>query len=170
MSHDDRDTTFEERQRRRAALAPGTAAGVDEAMIRDVVHSFYGRIRQDSLLGPIFGDVIGDNWDDHLAKMCDFWSSVLLMTGRYQGRPMPAHIRIDLGKGPKGESAGLSEAHFGHWLDLFRQTVAERCPPQAAALFEDRAQKIAQSLLMGVRFSRGDEPDWLGPTRSEPAR
>src|SRR3546814_13779599 len=67
----------------------------DLPMIHDVVHAFYGRIRQDAVLGPIFDGVIQDRWDYHLAKMCDFWSSVLLMTGRYDGRPMPAHIRSE---------------------------------------------------------------------------
>lgn len=161
MSHDD-DTSLEERQRRRALLAPGNAAGVTEDMIRQVVHGFYGRIRKDALLGPIFEGVIADNWNHHLAKMCDFWSSVLLMTGRYEGRPMPAHIKIRV-----AESMGLDAAHFDHWLTLFRATVRELCPPQAAALFEDRAQRIASSLLQGVRFARGEMPDWLGPVRSE---
>lgn len=166
MAHqDETDTTLAERQARRAQLAPGHAAGVTEAMVHDVVHAFYGRIRADAVLGPIFEGVIKDNWDHHLAKMCDFWSSVLLMTGRYDGRPMPAHIRIDVGQG-----AGLSDAHFAHWLELFRATVQERCPPAAAALFEDRAQKIAASLLQGVQFSRGELPDWLGPVKSEPAK
>ncbi|HEX6958735.1 MAG TPA: group III truncated hemoglobin [Ferrovibrio sp.] len=162
--HDETDSTYEERQARRAAISPGGNAGVDEAMIKDVVHSFYGRIRADEVLGPIFDGVIGDNWDHHLAKMCDFWSSVLLMTGRYAGRPMPAHVKIDVGGGE-----GLADAHFARWLGLFRQTVAERCPPAAAALFEDRAQRIAASLLMGVKFSRGETPDWLGPVKSAPA-
>lgn len=167
MSHDDdspADSSLEQRQARRAQIAPGTAAGVTEAMVHDVVHAFYGHIRGDALLGPIFNGVIGDNWDHHLAKMCDFWSSVLLMTGRYDGRPMPAHVRIDVGNG-----AGLSQAHFAHWLTLFRATVHERCPPAAAALFEDRAQKIAASLLQGVQFSRGEMPAWLGPVKSAPA-
>lgn len=163
--HDDSDSTYPERQARRAALAPGTEAGITEPMIREVVHGFYGRIRQDAVLGPIFENVIRDNWDHHLAKMCDFWSSVLLMTGRYAGRPMPAHIRIRVAEG-----MGLDQEHFDRWFGIFRDTVRELCPPEAAALFEDRAQRIAASLLQGVRFSRGELPDWLGPVRSEPAR
>ena len=162
--HDDSDSTLDQRQARRAALAPGTSAGITEPMIHDVVHAFYGRIRQDAVLGPIFDGVIQDRWDHHLAKMCDFWSSVLLMTGRYEGRPMPAHIRIKVAEG-----MGLDQAHFERWFGLFRDTVRERCPPDAAALFEDRARRIAASLLQGVQFARGELPDWLGPVRSEPA-
>ncbi|MFC3675745.1 group III truncated hemoglobin [Ferrovibrio xuzhouensis] len=167
--HDDTDSTYAERAGRRAKLAPGAQAGVTEDIVHDVVHAFYGRIRADAELGPIFERVIGDRWDEHLAKMCDFWSSVLLMTGRYAGRPMPAHVQIDTGTDGKS-GAGLDATHFARWLGLFRQTVAERCTPEQAALFEDRAQKIAQSLLMGIRFARGETPDWLGAARSEPVR
>lgn len=172
--HDDTDSSYAERATRRAQLAPGAQAGVTEALVHDVVHAFYGRIRQDAELGPIFERVLAGRWDAHLAKMCDFWSSVLLMTGRYAGRPMPAHIKIDTGQseaGADGQSgSGLDETHFARWLGLFRATVAELCTPPQAALFEDRAQKIAQSLLMGIRFARGETPDWLGAVKSEPAR
>jgi hemoglobin len=166
--HDDSDSTYDERAARRAQLAPGAQVGVTEALVHDVVHAFYGRIRADAELGPIFARVIAGNWDTHLAKMCDFWSSVLLMTGRYAGRPMPAHIGIDTGRDGRS-GAGLDETHFARWLGLFRLTLAELCTPPQAALFEDRAQKIAQSLLMGVRFARGETPDWLGAAKSEPA-
>ena len=154
MAQEETDTTVAKRQARRAQIAPGTAAGVTETMVQSVVHAFYARIRADALLGPIFDGVIRGNWNTHLARMCDFWSSVLLMTGRYDGRPMPAHIRIDLGNG-----MGLTPAHFARWLDLFRITVRERCPPPAAALFEERARKIAGSLLRGVQLGRGNPKD-----------
>lgn len=73
---------------------PGVAVGVTEEMIHAVVHAFYAKVRRDPALGPIFARVIGDTWDTHLAKMCDFWSSVLLMTGRFKGTPMAAHARL----------------------------------------------------------------------------
>lgn len=162
------DTTFEERQARRAALSPGRAAGVSEEMVHRVVHGFYARIRSDELLGPVFNGAIEDRWDHHLAKMVDFWSSVLLMSGRYEGRPMAAHLMLDARRGEQGMPR-LGQAHFEHWLALFRATVQELCPPDAAALFIGRAEKIAQSFIMGLRFQRGETPDWLGPVRSEPA-
>lgn len=166
---DQNDSTYAQRQARRAAISPGANAGVDEAMVHAVVHGFYDRIRADALLGPIFNDAIGDRWDHHLAKMVDFWSSVLLMTGRYEGRPMAAHLNLDHKRGEHGMPR-LDEPHFQHWLDLFRETVADLCPPEAAALFVARAEKIAQSFVMGLRFHRGQEPDWLGPVRSEPVK
>jgi len=137
-------------------IGPGVAVGVTEPMIRDVVHAFYATVRVDPALGPIFNRVIGDGWDDHLAKLCDFWSSVLLMTGRFKGAPMPAHVRI----------AEIRPAHFVRWLHLFRQTVKRVCPPEAAALFVAKSEMIAQSLQFGIAASRGELPP-LGP---EPTR
>lgn len=165
----DHDTSFEERQARRAALSPGRAAGVTEEMVHRVVHGFYARIRADDLLGPIFNGAIGDRWDHHLSKMVDFWSSVLLMTGRYEGRPMAAHLMLDAKRGDQGMPR-LDQPHFDSWLALFRDTAQELCPPEAAALFIARAEKIAQSFVMGLRFQRGETPDWLGPVRSEAPR
>ncbi len=130
---------------RRRQLAPGTAVGVDEALIHTVVHTFYARVREDDFIGPIFNRVIAD-WDEHLAKLCDFWSSVLLMSGRFRGAPMVAHVRIE----------EIAPAHFQRWLALFHQTVREVCPPDAAALFVARSDMIAQSLQFGIAASRGD--------------
>jgi hemoglobin len=120
---------------------------LDEQMIHDVVHGFYAAIRSDDLLGPIFnGAISSDAWPVHLAKMCDFWSSTLLRTSRYDGRPLPPHLRIP----------GLGEAHFRRWLTLFRTTVRQVCPPDVAALFVDRAVRIAHSFRLAVAFNRGD--------------
>lgn len=69
-------------------LGPGHAVGITEEMIAEVVHDFHGRVWADELIGPIFDRAIGDGWNAHLAKLCDFWSSVLLMTGRFHGTPM----------------------------------------------------------------------------------
>ncbi len=102
---------------------------------RELVTRFYGRVREDELLGPVFARV--QDWDEHLAKLGDFWSSVVLMTGRYHGSPMRAHLPLSL----VGD-------HFDRWLDLFEQTAREVCPPAAAALFIDKARRIADSFEM----------------------
>ena len=133
---------------RRQRLAPGASVGVTEAMCRQVVDAFYARVRADPELGPIFNGAIGDHWDAHLAKLADFWSSVLLMTGRYKGTPMTVHVAL-----PRAEPE-----QFQIWLGLFRQTVAEICPPPAAALFVEKAEMIARSLQFGIAASRGELP------------
>jgi hemoglobin len=124
--------------------APGLALDIDEPMIRDLVHAFYAKVRLDPLLGPIFNARVAD-WDEHLAKLCEFWSSVTLLTGRYKGNPMVVHVALP-------DIAGL---HFDRWLELFRETAAEICPPAAAALFIDRSLRIASSLTVGIAARRG---------------
>jgi hemoglobin len=120
---------------------------LDEGMIHDVVHGFYAGIRRDALLGPIFnGAIPADRWPQHLSKMCEFWSSTLLRTSRYDGRPLPPHLAI-----PE-----LGEAHFRRWLTLFRDTVRQICPPEVASLFMDRALRIAQSFRLAIAHSRGE--------------
>lgn len=132
----------------RQRLAPGYAVGVTEEMIRAVVDSFYDKVRADPVLGPIFDGHIGDQWHVHMPKMYDFWSSVLLMTGRFKGAPMRVH-------GAMAHEVG--DGHFDRWLDLFGQTVNEVCPPPAAALFMEKARMIASSLSTGMAFVRGDD-------------
>lgn len=117
--------------------------GIDDAMIKTLVHTFYDRVRADPMLGPVFDARIKD-WPPHLAQMCAFWSSVTLMTGRYHGRPMPKHAPLP-----------VSAAHFDHWLELFEATARDVCPPAAADLFVEKARMIAMSLEMGVAMFRG---------------
>lgn len=112
--------------------------GLDEVVLRDLVHSFYNKVRRDAALGPIFAARISD-WGPHLERMVAFWSSVALMTGRYHGRPVPAHTPLPI----KG-------AHFERWLELFREAAHEVCTPAGAAHVTLRAERIARSLHIAV--------------------
>lgn len=131
-----------------ARQGPGVVVGVTEEMIHALVHAFYAKVRKDPSLAPVFNRVIGDGWDVHLAKMCDFWSSVLLMTGRFKGAPMAAHAAI----------ADIRPTHFARWLYLFTQSVRETCPLEATPLFIAKAEMIGQSLQMGIAVSRNTFP------------
>ncbi|QIE57770.1 group III truncated hemoglobin [Pikeienuella piscinae] len=111
-------------------------------MIERLIRRFYDTVRRDPELGPIFDKAIGDDWEPHLRKMFDFWSSVMLTTGRYKGQPVPVHQRID----------SLRPELFEVWLMHFRQTAEEVCPPDAARLFIERAERIARSLTMTLFF------------------
>ena len=131
---------------------------LDEDMIRDVVHGFYDRIRSDELLGPIFNSrIAAADWPVHLAKMCDFWSSTLLRTGRYDGRPLPHHVSI-----PE-----LDEPHFRRWLTLFRETVHALCPEGVADLFMDRALRVAHSFRLAIAFHRKQDTLTIQPISEE---
>jgi len=124
-----------------AALMAET--GLDEAMLGRLVRGFYAKVRADAVLGPIFAERIRD-WEPHLARMTDFWSSVALMTGRYHGQPVPAHAGLPVEWG-----------HFERWLELFGETAREICPPAGAAHVVVRAENIARSLHMAVETERG---------------
>lgn len=114
--------------------APGIAVGIDEELIRAVVEAFYARVRTDADLGPIFQRIL--DWPAHLARMCDFWSSVILITGAYKGDVIGQHLPLP----------GLTERHFGRWIELFEATTKELCTPQQAAVFSLRAAKIAEAI------------------------
>ncbi|MGH8259149.1 MAG: group III truncated hemoglobin [Steroidobacteraceae bacterium] len=117
--------------------------GIDEAMIERLVRTFYGKVRADALLSPVFAERVAD-WEPHLKRMGEFWSSVALMSGVYHGRPMEKHLPLP-----------VDARHFDRWLDLFRSTAREVCAPVAAEHFIERAERIAQSLEMGIAVRHG---------------
>jgi hemoglobin len=112
-----------------------------EAEIKALVHGFYAKIRSDESLGPIFNRAISD-WDPHLEKMCDFWSSVMRMSRRYHGNPMAAHLRLKT----------VRPEHFQRWLALFAETARELFEPELAKGFTARAENIARSLQLGMFY------------------
>lgn len=139
-----------EERRQRLSREMQERTGIDETMIATLVRSFYAQVRRDPLIGPIFEERVED-WDLHLEKLCAFWSSVMLMTGRYHGRPMQAHMPLP-----------ISEEHFDRWLALFETTAKTICPPNAAAHFIERAHRIADSLELGIASQRREirTPRW----------
>ena len=114
----------------------------DEEGLKGVVRLFYARIRQDAELGPIFNDAIQD-WPGHLEKLTDFWSSVMLTTGRYKGRPVPAHLK---------HADRITPALFQRWLALWENTTNEVLTPQAAQALQAKAARIAESLQLALFF------------------
>jgi hemoglobin len=116
---------------------------IDEAALKQLVKSFYDRVRADRLIGPVFNDAIAD-WPDHLEKLQAFWSSVMLTSGRYKGQPLPAHIR---------HGARIDAAAFDRWLALWGQVTGEMFDPAIAARFQDKAARIAESLQLGIQFA-----------------
>jgi len=128
--------------------------GIDEAMIERLVRAFYERGRRDPLIGPVFESKVHD-WEAHIARLCAFWSSVALMSGRYHGQPMAAHLTLP-----------IDTPHFDRWLELFTETADDICPPAAAAHFIERAHRIADSLELGIAAGKGE----IRPRRVRPSR
>jgi hemoglobin len=121
------------------------------------VAAFYAKARRDEIIGPVFNRVIpAERWPEHIATITDFWWSMLLGTQRYMGRPMPKHLAI-----PE-----LGDAHFQRWLTLFKQTAEDLCPPQIAALFVDRAERIGYSFRIRIAQYRGEDSMAVRPQRA----
>ncbi len=132
-------------QARAKKTADALAIGIDDALISKLVERFYGAIRTDFLLGPIFAAHITD-WTPHLARMKDFWASVTLESGRFRGSPMVKHIAV----------GGLDQGHFDRWLHLWNEAVqAVVRDARAAEVFRSAAGRIATSLLTGIQIHRG---------------
>lgn len=118
------------------------ARELTEESLRTFLDAFYAKVRRDPEIGPVFAVAIAEEaWPGHLARIHDFWSSVLFKTGRYKGNPFAAHI---------GKS--IRPSHFVRWLALFDETAAETFESWIAEVLSERAQLIGQSLQAGLFF------------------
>jgi hemoglobin len=127
-------------------------------MIRAVVDHFYATAREDELVGPVFKAAVPDErWRAHVETIVEFWSSMLLGTRRYDGSPLRKHLML-----PE-----LGDAHFRRWLALFRRTVEDLCPPEVAAFWVDRSERIGNSFRINVRMRNGDDVKSLRPLERE---
>ena len=111
---------------------------ITEPEISTLVDAFYAKVRRDPDIGPIFNAIVGD-WPHHLSTLKDFWSTVLLTTGRYKGDPMMTHLQLP-----------LDPDHFSRWLALFAETANEVLSPKHAAIVIAKSHRIAQNFKAGI--------------------
>lgn len=136
-------------ERRAEIQANAAAMGIDDDYISHLVETFYDRVKADETLGPIFAGNVS-NWEVHMPKMKDFWSSVALHSSRYSGQPVPAHVKL---------ASEVEPRHFKLWLALFQQTLEDTAPSkEAIPYFMERAERIAQSLQLAM-FGDPDLPE-----------
>ncbi len=100
--------------------------------IRLLVDTFYGRARQDELIGPVFNNTIQDRWPQHLAKLYSFWQTILLGERTYQGAPFIPHFPL-----------GIDARHFERWLTLFQATIDDLFSGAKAEEAKQRAVMMA---------------------------
>jgi hemoglobin len=124
---------------------------ITEQQIRELVFTFYERVREDDVLGPVFESRLAGRWAPHLEKMCDFWSSVLLASGRFRGNPVETHRTI----------ASISPEHFDRWIELFESTALDVLPAPFAA------DVVGRSIRMRAALESAACPD-AAPPRSLP--
>ena len=120
---------------------------ITETEIASIVDRFYAKVRVDPEIGPVFNDAVR-NWDAHLDLLKDFWSTVLLTTGRYKGNPLLAHFPLP-----------IEERHFARWLKLFAETANEVVTVAQAAIVTRKADLIA----MNMKRVLASRKDWPAP-------
>lgn len=120
----------------------------DIVLINDIkllVDTFYGKIRNDMLLGGIFNGVIKDRWPEHLEKMYRFWQTVLLDEHTYYGSPFPPHAQLP-----------IEQRHFDTWLKLWHETVDEHFIGPKADEAKWRGDKMAVMFLSKIDYYRNN--------------
>lgn len=116
-----------------------TTAGLDRLICR-----FYERVRHDPELGPAFEAGVAD-WAEHLERLSDFWSSVTLTSGRYEGSPVAVHLSLRARPTPR---------LFTRWLELWGTSVDELFVGAPAEALRTKADRIAESLLLAMIHQR----------------
>ena len=69
----------------------------------------------------------------------------MLASGRYKGQPLPAHIK---------HAGQIDHQSFDRWLIIWGATTADLMDEPSAAALQEKAAKIAESLSLGIEFSR----------------
>ena len=114
------------------------------ADIKLMVDSFYLKVREDSLLSPVFTSRIQDHeWPYHLQRMYAFWNAILFAEKGFSENPMQKHFSLP-----------IDEQHFSQWLLLFRQTVDGLFSGPKAEEAKQRATSIAQLMNFKINSLR----------------
>jgi len=110
------------------------------AELEQLVDSFYNKVRNDDLLGPLFARV---NWEYHLPVMYSFWENALFYSGGYAGNPLRTHQNFH-------KRMPLNEAHFSCWLQIFNNTVDELFEGANAVMVKQKAKNIATVMQLKI--------------------
>ncbi len=107
--------------------------------VKLLVDQFYGRVHDDAILGSVFTRALGTDWTDHLEKLTEFWSTIVLGTRSFHGNVYGKHMALE----------GITPKHFQRWLSLFEETITTLFDANAAAQFRTMAHRVASSLQIG---------------------
>lgn len=125
-----------------------TISTIDD--IKLLVDEFYGKVKEDELIGSIFNEVIKDNWPAHLEKMYSFWQTVLLQEMTYKGAPFPKHMKLP-----------VEQEHFDRWLQLFYETIDSHFIGEKADELKMRSRKMAEMFMMKINFFRENPKNYI---------
>lgn len=115
----------------------------DRSDIELLVNSFYEKVKADGVLAPLF---LGVNWEIHLPRMYDFWSTIILNTGEFKGNPVAKHLALN-------KKHKLDSFHFDAWLKLWNNTLDEYFSGANATIAKERARSIKDIILYKLKFN-----------------
>ena len=113
------------------------------AQVHDLVVAFYREIVFDDVLAPVFGEVAEVDWVEHIPRLIEYWSSILLGTHGFTGSVTKTHRHLH-------ELQPVEPEHCDRWLALWVQCVndgwegpnAERAKRYAGSLMEGLAKRV----------------------------
>jgi hemoglobin len=114
--------------------------------IQFLVDAFYHKVVS-SEIGFFFNEIAQVNWENHLPKMYDFWSTLLFGEVAYKGNPMSVHFPIN-------EIKAMKKNHFNTWIQLWTETVKENFDGEIAELAIYKANNIAQLMAYKMEMAR----------------
>lgn len=107
------------------------------------VDTFYSKVQNDDLIGPIFNNVIKD-WQAHLDKMYMFWNAALFGVPGFKGNPFAKHAPLP-----------IELKHFERWILLFNGTIDEHFEGEMAEDAKKRAGLMAAMFLNRLENMKG---------------
>ena len=113
--------------------------------IKLLVDTFYGKVRENPMLRDIFNTIIQDRWSEHLAKMYNFWQTVLLEEHTYYGSPFVPHAKLP-----------VDLEHFEKWLLLFNSTVDNLFEGEKAEKAKWQGQRMAEMFHSKIEYYKNN--------------
>jgi len=112
--------------------------------VKNLVVTFYEKVRKDATLGPIFNQIISD-WEEHFEHLTDFWETQLFLKRKYHGNPVEVHQKVDA-----QTNNSVTSEHFGLWLNLWFETIEDLFEGETAWIAKNRAQKMSTMLFLKI--------------------
>lgn len=129
-----------------AVMPPDSDIASFDDIVR-LVDRFYGSVRVDEVLRPIFEGVVQTDWGRHLPKMYSFWQTVLFGVSGFQGNPLSIHREL-------ARRVPLGVPEFERWLSLFHQSVDALFVGARAEQAKIRAVRIAAAMQQHILADR----------------
>lgn len=115
--------------------------------VKLMVDTFYDKVNADDVLSPIFNDFAKVDWEKHMPRMYEFWSTILLSNGDYKGSPFDKHIPLPIDK-----------SHFDRWISIFLGNIDEH--------FEGPMTEDAKLRAQTISFTFQTKLDYINKNKS----